>query len=63
MPYSHCIIFKGGEMMNNSISGDYIDYILEKWAQLRNYVARLTAFLCLFGVEVCPKLNIIIYKS
>ena len=31
-------------MINSSINDNYINYILDKWAQLRNYVARLTAF-------------------
>ena len=32
-------------MINSSINDNYINYILDKWAQLRNYVARLTAFM------------------
>jgi len=37
-------MIRGCEMINSSINDNYINYILDKWAQLRNYVARLTAF-------------------
>ena len=38
--------------MNGSINDNYINYILDKWAQLRNYVACLTAFMLFQGRSV-----------